>query len=86
MVDEINQGMDQRNERKVYRRMMDIACNEYKSQYFLITPKLLHDLYYDERVKVMCVASGEHMPDDGGKMDFGSCLATKRKLLAAASA
>lgn len=78
--------MDQRNERKVYERMIDIACNEYTSQYFLITPKLLQNLQYDERMKILCVASGEHMPDQGVKMDFSHCLKLKRGLLAAASA
>jgi hypothetical protein len=37
-VDEINQGMDERNERLVFSR---IVANAQKDQYFLITPKLL---------------------------------------------
>jgi hypothetical protein len=37
-VDEINQGMDERNERLVFSR---IVANAQKHQYFLITPKLL---------------------------------------------
>lgn len=70
VVDEINQGMDQRNERKVYERIVDIACRERTSQYFLITPKLLPDLKYHPKMKVHCIASGEHMPDRHTKLDF----------------
>ncbi|KAK7743944.1 Structural maintenance of chromosomes protein 5 [Cytospora paraplurivora] len=85
VVDEINQGMDPRNERLVHERMVEIACNEHTSQYFLITPKLLASLVYDERMKVLCIASGEHMPEDGGKLDFARCVQIKKRLLAAAA-
>ncbi|KAK4898420.1 Structural maintenance of chromosomes protein 5 [Elasticomyces elasticus] len=72
VVDEINQGMDPRNERMVHSRMVDIACGEGSaSQYFLITPKLLPGLEYREGMKVHCIASGEHMPNDYKKLDFG---------------
>ncbi|KAK9480879.1 P-loop containing nucleoside triphosphate hydrolase protein [Lipomyces japonicus] len=63
VVDEINQGMDPRNERVVHSRMVDVACQEHSSQYFLITPKLLPDLKYHERMVVHCIFSGDHMPD-----------------------
>ncbi|SMR52588.1 unnamed protein product [Zymoseptoria tritici ST99CH_1E4] len=71
VVDEINQGMDPRNERLVHSRMVDIACAEHTSQYFLITPKLLNNLKYHRNMKVHCIASGEYMPDDHRKLDFG---------------
>jgi chromosome segregation ATPase len=32
VVDEINQGMDPRNERVVHHRMVNIACQEHTSQ------------------------------------------------------
>ncbi|KAL1872334.1 Structural maintenance of chromosomes protein 5 [Diaporthe australafricana] len=86
VVDEINQGMDPRNERMMHERMVEIACNEHASQYFLITPKLLSGLRYDERMKILCVASGEHMPQEGGKLDFSRCVKIKRRLVAAAGA
>ncbi|KAK2600911.1 hypothetical protein N8I77_010409 [Diaporthe amygdali] len=86
VVDEINQGMDPRNERMMHERMVEIACNEHASQYFLITPKLLSGLRYHERMKVLCVASGEHMPQEGGKLDFARCVKIRRRLMAAASA
>lgn len=72
VVDEINQGMDPRNERMVHSRMVDIACSTHTSQYFLITPKLLPNLTYHPNMKVHCIASGEYMPADQGKLDFGA--------------
>ncbi|CAK4033817.1 Structural maintenance of chromosomes 5 [Lecanosticta acicola] len=70
VVDEINQGMDPRNERLVHSRMVEIACAEHTSQYFLITPKLLNNLTYHENMKVHCIASGEYMPDDHQRLNF----------------
>lgn len=90
VVDEINQGMDPRNERLVHKRMVDIACGNAStasapgiedgeegrqgSQYFLITPKLLSDLSYARGMQVMCIASGEYMPEDRTKVDFKACV------------
>jgi chromosome segregation ATPase len=70
VVDEINQGMDPRNERMVHERMVDIACRERTSQYFLITPKLLNDLKFHPKMTVHCIASGEHMPDQSTDLNF----------------
>lgn len=39
-VDEINQGMDPKNERKIFQMLVDITCQEGQSQYFFITPKV----------------------------------------------
>lgn len=83
VVDEINQGMDPRNERMVHERMVEIACREHTSQYFLITPKLLTGLRYDERMRVLCIASGEHMPAEGRKMDFGKLIRIQKSIAAA---
>jgi chromosome segregation ATPase len=69
VVDEINQGMDPRNERMVHGRMVDIACSENTSQYFLITPKLLPGLQYHERMVIHTIYSGEAMPEDNTKLD-----------------
>jgi chromosome segregation ATPase len=62
VVDEINQGMDPRNERMVHERMVDIACQERTSQYFLVTPKLLEGLKFHPKMKVHVINSGEHVP------------------------
>ena len=78
VVDEINQGMDPRNERMVHKRMVELACgggmlstdadgngegSRRSSQYFLITPKLLQGLEYAENMTVHCIVSGEYMPE-----------------------
>ncbi|KAJ1675806.1 Structural maintenance of chromosomes protein 5, partial [Spiromyces aspiralis] len=106
VVDEINQGMDQSNERRVYNRIIETVCaghgvgrpagdratqghcpstpaysegdEEVKlpgdgagyrsetsrpAQYFLITPKLLPNLRYHERMKVLCIYNGEWIPE-----------------------
>ncbi|KAH7158112.1 hypothetical protein B0J13DRAFT_495406 [Dactylonectria estremocensis] len=85
VVDEINQGMDPRNERMVHERMVEIACREHTSQYFLITPKLLTGLRYDAKMRILCIASGEHMPREGRKLDFRRCLKIQKGLMAAAA-
>lgn len=114
VVDEINQGMDPRNERLVHKRMVGIACgktdvpsrrtNGYTSddhddddvnaandeddggkggsQYFLITPKLLHNLTYVRGMRVLCIASGEWMPEGRGKCSFQGAIETMRGLKA----
>ena len=64
VVDEINQGMDPRNERMVHGRMVDIATDEGGSQYFLITPKLLNGLKYRSGMTVLCIVSGENVPGE----------------------
>ena len=64
------QGMDQRAERVVHNSMVNVTCKSESAQYFLITPKLLPDLMYHERMKILCVNNGEWLPDDrnSGKM------------------
>lgn len=66
LVDEINQGMDQRAERAVHNSLVEVTCNAEYGQYFLITPKLLPDLKYAERMKVLCVNNGEWLPEEHG--------------------
>jgi len=59
LVDEINQGMDQRAE-----RMVDVTCKKESSQYFLITSKLLLNLHYHRRIRILCVNNGEWISGD----------------------
>ena len=70
LVDEINQGMDQRAERAVHNSLVEVTCKPDSGQYFLITPKLLSGLEYHPNMKVHCIASGEYMPEDSSGMDF----------------
>jgi structural maintenance of chromosomes protein 5 len=127
VVDEINQGMDPRNERLVHSRMVAIATGNDEwtpdsnarnhgvnsndndddddvgdivrqvdasieraelgsgsgSQYFLVTPKLLHDLRYEEGMRVMCIMSGEHLPGkdrDIQEISFAASLEIRRRM------
>lgn len=60
-VDEINQGMDPKNERKIFQMLVDITCRPDQSQYFFVTPKLLQDLPFHELMTVSVVHNGEHI-------------------------
>ncbi|XP_023342478.1 structural maintenance of chromosomes protein 5 [Eurytemora carolleeae] len=60
-VDEINQGMDARNERLVFELLVETSCQETNSQYFLLTPKLLTGLAYNPRMNVLIVHNGHEM-------------------------
>jgi len=60
-VDEINQGMDMRNERLVFELLVETSCNENDAQYFLLTPKLLTGLDYNPKMSVLVVHNGYHM-------------------------
>ncbi|XP_008411755.1 structural maintenance of chromosomes protein 5 isoform X1 [Poecilia reticulata] len=72
VVDEINQGMDPVNERRVFDIVVRTACKETTSQYFFITPKLLQNLQYAEEMTILCVHNGPHMlpPNEWDKTAF----------------
>ncbi|KAF7317180.1 Purine nucleoside phosphorylase [Mycena chlorophos] len=83
LVDEINQGMDQRAERMVHNSMVEVTCKEDAAQYFLITPKLLSDLDYHDRMKTLCVLNGEWLPEEqtsGNLMSMIDAYAAKNGL------
>lgn len=75
-VDEINQGLDERNERLVFKRIVKNSTaaahqssnSKHCGQYFLITPKLLPNLdgMENENINVLFVFSGPH--------NFANCL------------
>ena len=60
-MDEINQGMDARNERLVFELLVRTSCHLTSSQYFLLTPKLLTGLSYSPRMNVLVVHNGPAM-------------------------
>ncbi len=76
VVDEINQGMDARNERVVHKHMVQVACQEHTSQYFLITPKLLTNLFYSQNMRVHCIMAGPWTPNPTEKAEYLSLGAT----------
>ncbi len=68
-VDEINQGLDERNERLVFKRIVmnstrpvEKGKDEHSGQYFLITPKLLPNMtdMEHEDVTVLCIFNGPY--------------------------
>nr|XP_039258386.1 structural maintenance of chromosomes protein 5-like [Styela clava] len=61
LVDEINQGMDPYNERRVFEIIVRSSSERDTSQYFLITPKLLPNLTYNEHMTVHCIYNGHFM-------------------------
>lgn len=74
VVDEINQGMDPKNERLAHKYLVECACESGSSQYFLVTPKLLTGLFYHEKMTIHCIYTSGLLPsaeDSGnGFMDF----------------
>lgn len=81
VVDEINQGMDTRNERMIHNKMVDVACQSSTSQYFLVTPKLLPNLNYDRNMNVSCIFSGPMVEDFRGRDVGAKNTASKLKQL-----
>uniref|UniRef100_A0A1A9W6X1 Structural maintenance of chromosomes protein 5 n=1 Tax=Glossina brevipalpis TaxID=37001 RepID=A0A1A9W6X1_9MUSC len=57
-VDEINQGMDARNERRIFDMLVDETTKTGCSQYFFVTPKILRNLKTHERLSVHLVFNG----------------------------
>lgn len=68
--------MDQRAERAVHNSMVEVTCKPDSCQYFLITPKLLPDLLYHERMKVLCVNNGDWLPEEKGLGNMMSLIDT----------
>ncbi|XP_041971586.1 structural maintenance of chromosomes protein 5 [Aricia agestis] len=61
LVDEINQGMDPINERKMFELLVKVTTENENSQYFLLTPKLLANLEYNEKIMVHTVMNGRQI-------------------------
>ncbi|XP_030323655.1 structural maintenance of chromosomes protein 5 [Calypte anna] len=79
VVDEINQGMDPVNERRVFEMVVETACKEGTSQYFFITPKLLQNLTYNEKMTVLFVYNGPFMLE-ANKWDLKAFCRRRRRL------
>ena len=67
LVDEINQGMDQRAERNMHKMLV-----------FLLTPKLLPDLVYHPKMKVLVINVSPYVPGD---LTLQGILDKKRELV-----
>jgi chromosome segregation ATPase len=62
VVDEINQGMDLQNERKIFYLMLDSSRGRDAPQSFLITPKLLPNLVpnHANNITILFIYNGPH--------------------------
>lgn len=88
-VDEINQGLDERNERLVFRRIVENSTRKplndndpssHCGQYFLITPKLLPNLtdMENEDVTVHCIFNGPRNFDHFSDWNIDSLLSMRK--------
>ncbi|GAA5846580.1 hypothetical protein JCM9279_006751 [Rhodotorula babjevae] len=78
LVDEINQGMDQRAERNMHKMLVETTCSHDVGQYFLLTPKLLPDLVYHPKMKVLVINVSPYVP---GNLSLQGILDKKRELV-----
>eukprot|EP00741_Cyanophora_paradoxa_P006181 tig00000984_g5993.t1 len=79
VVDEINQGMDATNERRVFGMLVETA-KQPGPQYFLVTPKLLSDLPYGPDVTALFVFHGPGLNVDWKKWDFAGFMGQAQRL------
>eukprot|EP00592_Proboscia_alata_P008728 CAMPEP_0194357712 /NCGR_PEP_ID=MMETSP0174-20130528/5153_1 /TAXON_ID=216777 /ORGANISM="Proboscia alata, Strain PI-D3" /LENGTH=1120 /DNA_ID=CAMNT_0039127847 /DNA_START=129 /DNA_END=3491 /DNA_ORIENTATION=+ len=88
-VDEINQGLDERNERLVFRRIVENSTKipnnahslcDHSGQYFLITPKLLPNLtdMENEAVTLLFIFNGPYNFDHCSDWKVNDFLGKKR--------
>ncbi|KAK2077523.1 hypothetical protein QBZ16_004368 [Prototheca wickerhamii] len=78
VVDEINQGMDPFNERKVYSLLVDAASRPGTPQCFLLTPKLLPNLPFNESVTILQIMNGAHISTVAGCFSTATLLGSQR--------
>lgn len=63
-VDEINQGMDPDNERKVFNMLVDEAAQPGRAQYFFVSPKYQPDVKVNRYVTFHIIDSGKYLEHD----------------------
>ena len=77
VVDEINQGMDQANERRVFTQLSEAACEPGTPQCFLLTPKLLPQLSFTPQCTVLQILNGPTLAGVPGN-DFSTARALQQ--------
>jgi hypothetical protein len=88
-VDEINQGLDERNERMVFKRIVmnstrlpgNKGPTDHGGQYFLITPKLLPNLYdmEVEAMTVLFIFNGPFNVKNSRDLDVANLLSLRKR-------
>ncbi|XP_042483136.1 structural maintenance of chromosomes protein 5 isoform X2 [Macadamia integrifolia] len=76
VVDEINQGMDPINERKMFQQLVRAASQPNTPQCFLLTPKLLSDLQYSEACCILHIMNGPWIEEPAKVWHNGECWRT----------
>ncbi|CAG7879398.1 hypothetical protein BRARA_C00699 [Brassica rapa] len=71
VVDEINQGMDPINERKMFQQLVRAASQPNTPQCFLLTPKLLPELEYSEACSILNIMNGPWIEQPSQVWSFG---------------
>ncbi|PSS26478.1 Structural maintenance of chromosomes protein [Actinidia chinensis var. chinensis] len=83
VVDEINQGMDPINERKMFQQLVRAASQSNTPQCFLLTPKLLPNLEYSEACSILTVMNGPWIEQPSKVWSSGDCWGSVVGLLGA---
>ncbi|KAK6232571.1 hypothetical protein SCA6_002644 [Theobroma cacao] len=76
VVDEINQGMDPINERKMFQQLVRAATQPNTPQCFLLTPKLLPNLEYSEACSILNIMNGPWIEAPSKVWSSGECWGT----------
>eukprot|EP00250_Pteridium_aquilinum_P020889 c2497_g1_i1 orf=333-3566(-) len=85
VVDEINQGMDPINERKMFQQLVRAASEPNTPQCFLLTPKLLSDLEYTEACTILNIMNGPWIDSPAKAWSTGSSWSSVVESLSQAS-
>ncbi|XAR54385.1 hypothetical protein NMG60_11029487 [Bertholletia excelsa] len=83
VVDEINQGMDPINERKMFQQLVRAASQPNTPQCFLLTPKLLPNLEYSEACSILTIMNGPWIDEPSKVWSKGDCWGSVMGLLGA---
>ncbi|KAF9665694.1 hypothetical protein SADUNF_Sadunf16G0150100 [Salix dunnii] len=81
VVDEINQGMDPTNERKMFQQLVRAASQPNTPQCFLLTPKLLPNLEYSEACSILNIMNGPWIEQPSKAWSSGECWGVVTGLL-----
>ncbi|KAL8129198.1 hypothetical protein V2J09_018353 [Rumex salicifolius] len=80
VVDEINQGMDPVNERKMFQQLVRASTQPNTPQCFLLTPKLLPDLEYSDECSILNIMNGPWIEQPAKVWSNGETWSTAVKL------
>ena len=67
-MDEINQGMDETNEKRVWEILVDTA-NQHSAQFFYLAPKYPQGLQFEKNMHIhVCFNGGMECDDEGDSL------------------